>query len=150
MADLYISCNMEMSVTWGDCDAAGISYYAKNFEWFTNAYMQLLAKHGFPYMETFHKNGIYLVCLKADCQYKKMIRPLEKITIKTFLSVLTRTRVQFTYQVIKDNGEIAAEGFTSHAYVSDRGHPFNLQKRFPILWEKLDNRYNKHKDYRGI
>lgn len=33
---------MEMIVTWGDCDPAGISYYAKNFDWFTNGRMQLL------------------------------------------------------------------------------------------------------------
>ncbi len=134
-----LSAKMERVVTWGDCDAAGISYFPKNFEWFTNAYMKLLADYGFPYMETFHHNGISLVCLKAHCQYKKMLKPLEKITVITTLSSLTRTRLEFTYQIIKEDGEIAAKGLTSHAYANDQGRPVNLQKRFPLLWEKLNH-----------
>lgn len=134
-----LSSKLERVVSWGDCDAAGISYFPKNFEWFTNAYMKLLADYGFPYMETFHHNGISLVCLKADCQYKKMLKPLENIMIVTTLSSLTRTRLEFTYQIMKEDGGIAAVGITSHAYVNDQGRPFNLQKCFPSLWEKLNH-----------
>ncbi|MGV3488405.1 MAG: AMP-binding protein, partial [Tuberibacillus sp.] len=43
-------------------------YYAKNFEWFTDAYMQFLAHCGFPYMETFHNQGISLA-LEAVNKY---------------------------------------------------------------------------------
>jgi len=137
MSDTMISDELEMIVKWGDCDAAGISYYAKNFEWFTDARMNLLENYGLPYMETFHHKGISLVCLKAESDYKKMIRPLEKIKVRTFLSALTRTRMEFTYQIIKENGEIAAEGTTSHTYVDPAGKPFNLQRRFPVLWDQL-------------
>lgn len=134
---MAVSHDMEMTVKWGDCDAAGISYYAKNFEWFTNAYMELLAEHGFPYMETFHHQGISLVCLKAESNYKKMIKPLEKLTIRTSLTLLTRARMGFTYQIIKENGELAGQGTTSHAYADDDGKPVNLQKRLPALWGQL-------------
>ncbi len=131
------SVDYTMRVKWGDCDAAGISYYAKNFEWFTDARFELFAHYGFPYMETFHHKGISLVCLKAESDYKKMIRPLEEITIKTSISELTRTRMAFTYQIVKSNGELAAEGFTAHAYVNSEGRPLNLKKSFPALWNDL-------------
>jgi acyl-CoA thioester hydrolase len=134
---MAVSSDMEMTVKWGDCDAAGISYYAKNFDWFTDARMQLLADYGFPYMETFHHQGISLVCLNAESDYKKMIRPLEKLTIRTSLTLLNRTRMEFTYQIIKENGGIAGQGITSHAYVDDDGKPVNLQKRLPALWDEL-------------
>lgn len=144
MAFSHLSYELEMVVTWGDCDAAGISYFARNFEWFTDTYMQLLAHYGFPYMETFHHNGISLVCLKADSQYKKMVKPLEKITIRASLSMLTRTRLGFTYNVFKENGELASEGETSHAFVNEQGKPLNLQKDFPDLWEKLNHTFIVH------
>ncbi|GLB59171.1 acyl-CoA thioesterase [Cytobacillus sp. NCCP-133] len=141
MTSLQVSCENEMIVHWGDCDAAGISYYAKNFEWFTNSYMHLLAFHGFPYMETFHARGISLVCLKADCQYKKMLRPLERISIRTSLASLTRTRLTFEYQLIKQDGELAAYGMTSHAYANQKGLPMNLKKSHPELWELMVDKW---------
>lgn len=142
MADSRLSCKMKMTVPWSDCDAAGISYFPKNFEWFTNSYLQLLELHGFPYMETFHHNGLASVCLKADCEYKRMVKPLEKITVHTSLTSLTRTRLQFKYQVIKENGEIASEGFTNHAFVNKDGKPVDLKKQLPAIWENLYNKYH--------
>jgi acyl-CoA thioester hydrolase len=136
-----ISHDNEFIVAWGDCDAAGISYYAKNFEWYTNGYMQLLAFYDFPYMETFHEKGISLVCLKADTDYKRMLRPLEHITLRTSLTELTRTRITFSYQLIKKNEELASWGKTSHAFVDNEGRPMNLKKRHPALWISMTEKW---------
>lgn len=132
-----VSYDAELTVAWGDCDAAGISYYAKNFEWYTDAYMQMLDHYELPYMETFHHQGISIVCLKADTEYKKMVLPLEKLTVRTVLTQLTRTRLEFSYQVIKADGTMASVGKTSHAFVNNDGRPLNLQKHFPELWGRL-------------
>lgn len=131
---------MEMLVTWGDCDAAGISYYARYFDWFTNARMQLLREYGFPYMTTFHNNGISLVCLSANCQYKKLVYPDEKVVLHTCLETLNRTKLSFTYQIRKQTGLLVAEGETLHAYVDREGRPFDIKKRFPELWWELINK----------
>ena len=146
MADGYPSAEMSMTVSWGDCDASGISYYARTFDWFTNARFHLLDEHAFPYIETFHMSGISLVCLNADCQYKKMLRPQEPITVRTSLTSLTRTRLAFAYQVFKSGGQLAAEGNTTHAYVDNEGNPFNLKRRFPQLWRKLTDRWPVFQD----
>ena len=90
MNDIRPDFVMEMTVAWGDCDAAGISYYARTFDWFTNARMQLLAAHGFPYMDAFHREGISMVCLTADCKYKKTLRPEEKIAVHASVTELSR------------------------------------------------------------
>ncbi len=126
-----------MTVTWGDCDAAGISYYARTFDWFTNARMHFLACYRFPYMDTFHSQGISLVCLTAECQYKKMVRPDDKLAVRTTLAELTRTRMTFVYRIFKADGELAAEGRTTHACTDHEGNAFNLKKRFPELWRQL-------------
>lgn len=131
--------DLEMIVSWGDCDAAGISYYARYFEWFTNGYMQLLSHYGLPYMNTFYNNGISLVCLKAESQYKKILKPLETITVRTFLTSCTRTRMVFSYKLIKENGDLSAEGKTSHAFVNKNGLPINLKKHFPEIWKTMES-----------
>lgn len=140
MVDSYPSSDMDMTVTWGDSDPAGISYYARTFDWFTNGRMQFMSCYGFPYMETFHRHGIALVCLTANCDYKKMLRPSDQITVRTFLTKLTRTRLTFTYRIFKSNGELAAEGETKHTFADDYGNPFNFNKRFPQLWEQLTDK----------
>lgn len=138
MTEAYPCKIMEMTVTWGDCDVAGIHYYARTFDWFTNARMHFMASYGVPYIKTFHSKGVFLVCLKADCDFKKMLRPEEKITVHTELSELTRTRLKFTYKIYNENGELACEGMTSHAYADPKaGAPFNLKKKQPELWEKM-------------
>jgi acyl-CoA thioester hydrolase len=132
---------MEMKVTWGDCDAAGISYYARTFDWFTNARMKHLADYGLPYMNTFHSSGIAIVCLKADCEYKNMVRPEEEIMVHTRLTLLTRTRMTYRYQIFKQDGILVAEGETRHACVDLTGNPFNLKRRHPQLWQQLIDKW---------
>jgi len=138
MDDAYPRAVMEMTVTWGDCDIAGIHYYARTFDWFTNARMHLMAVYGVPYIKTFFEQGLSLPVLKAECEFKRMLRPEEKIKVDTVLSELTRTRVKFTYKIYKENGELACEGATYHAFVdSAAGTPINAKKKHPALWEKM-------------
>lgn len=138
MTEAHLRYDLHKIVGWGDCDAAGISYYAKHFDWFTEARFQLLESFGLPYMETFHHNDVVLVCLKAESDYKKMLRPLEKIKIHTLMTTRTRTRMVFEYEIIKENGDLAGKGFTMHAYVNSAGRPLNLQKSNRGLWERLE------------
>jgi len=128
---------MEFTVRWGDCDAAGITYYAKYFEWFTDGRIAFLEKVGLPYMATFHNRGVELVVIDAFCRYRLSLRPVEKVVLETSVTSLTRTRVTFAYRVLKEDNTVAAEGSTNHAFVDERGKPFNLAKRYPELWDEI-------------
>jgi len=139
MIDAYPKSEMNMTVTWGDSDPAGISYYAKTFDWFTNGRLHFLSFYGIPYMETFHHQGIALVCLHADCDYKKMVRPEEHLTVQTLLTELTRTRMTFTYRIFDANEQLVQEGITRLVYTDENGKPFNIEKRNPALWQQLTN-----------
>jgi len=137
LTDSFPVVDFEMRVTWGDSDPAGISYYARTFDWFTNGRMNFFRSYGFPYMETFHDKGIALINLHADCDYKKMVTPGDKIFIRTSLTDFSRTRMTFTYQVLTEDGKLAEEGKTLHAFTDTAGKPFNLSKRFPELWDQM-------------
>jgi len=142
MENTYPVSDMDMMVTWGDCDPAGISYYPRTFDWFNNGRMDFLSSYHIPYMDTFHYHGIAVVCLHADCEFKNMVRPEEKVTVRTTLTKLTRSRMNFAYQVLKSDDIIAAEGETSHAFIDYQiGKPFNMKRRFPALWGELMNKW---------
>jgi acyl-CoA thioester hydrolase len=61
-----IVCEQEREVRWGDCDAAGIVYYARYFDWFTDGRIALLKQIALPYQQFFHEQGITVVAVEAS------------------------------------------------------------------------------------
>ena len=134
-----ISNEQEMEVRWGDCDAAGIVYYAKYFDLFTDGRVALLKKVGLPYQQFFHEQGIVVVAVEATSRYRKNLKPEEKYILSTRLAHLGRTRMIFEYVITKhEDQSVATEGRTVHTFVDDTGKPFDLKKRRPDLWAKLE------------
>ena len=134
-----IVCELAREVRWGDCDAAGIVYYARFFDWFTDGRIALLKQIGLPYQQFFHEQGVTVVAVEASCRYRKTLKPEEKYNLRTTLFRLGRTRMIFDYLITKpgeDPGK-ATSGRTTHAYVGATGKPFDLKKKRPALWEKL-------------
>ncbi len=134
-----VVCEQEREVRWGDCDAAGIVYYARYFDWFTDGRVALLKQIALPYQQFFHEQGITVVAVEASCRYRKNLKSEEKYILRTTLSYLGRTRMIFDYLVIKpeEASGKATEGRTVHAFVDGTGKPFDLKKKRPDLWEKL-------------
>lgn len=131
----------ELEVRWGECDPAGIVYHPAYIDWFSVARMHWLRAHGVGYMEAFHDQGIVVVVLGVQCQYRKTLRAEDNVRVDAQLVSLTRTRMKFAYQVWNAQGELCAEGSTEHAYVDERGHAVNIAKRAPELWKRLVRLY---------
>lgn len=136
-----LSNEQEMEVRWGDCDAAGIVYYAKYFDLFTDGRVALLKQVGLPYQQFFHEQGIVVVAVEATCRYRKNLKPEEKYILNTRLAHLGRTRMIFEYVITKlEDKTVATEGRTVHTFVNDTGKPFDLKKKRPDLWAQLEER----------
>lgn len=135
----------ELEVRWGDCDAAGIVYYAKYFDLFTDGRVALLKKINIPYQKFFHDQGIVVVAVEATCRYRKSLLPEERYFLNTTMSRLGRTRMIFDYVITSaDNEQLVAEGRTVHAFVDGAGKPFDIKKKYPVLWSQLLENYNKN------
>jgi acyl-CoA thioester hydrolase len=128
---------VETMVRWGDCDAAGITYYVKYFDWFTDGRIALLESMKLPYISTFHNHGIEIVVIDAFCRYRLTLQPMDKIYIETSITSFTRAKITFSYRILKEDNSVAAEGSTNHAFVDEKGKPFNIAKRMPELWEEI-------------
>ncbi|BDG62385.1 acyl-CoA thioesterase [Caldinitratiruptor microaerophilus] len=127
----------EWEVTWGDCDPAGIVYNPRYLEWFTLGRITYLRKWGVPYGEAFRAAGVEAVVYEAHLRILRPSRPEDRVLIRTWIAELSRSRLRFSYQVLDPDGQVLAEGYTTHAYVDASGRPFDLAKRAPALWERL-------------
>lgn len=128
---------VEFEVRWGECDPAGIVYHPNYLDWFSVTRMHLFRNHGAPYMTSFHDNGVVLVALGVECEFRKVVRAEELVRVTAELLDLTRTRMSIHYRVINDSGEVVATGRTRHAFVDTRQRPINVAKRSPELWAIL-------------
>jgi acyl-CoA thioester hydrolase len=140
-----ITNRQELEVRWGDCDAAGILYYAKYFDLFTDGRVALLKQIGIPYYQFFHDQGIVVVVLEATCRYRKSLRLEERYIMDTTLSTPRRTGMVFDYIITSAGSkQLVAEGRTAHAFVGDNGKPFDLRKKHPEIWSKLQEKFNNN------
>ena len=140
-----ITNRQELEVRWGDCDAAGIVYYAKYFDLFTDGRVALLKKINIPYQKFFHDQGIVVVAVEATCRYRKSLLPEERYFLSTKLSRLSRSRMVFDYVITSaENEQLVAEGRTVHAFVDSTGKPFDIKKKHPGLWSQLQGNYYKN------
>ena len=140
-----ITNRQELEVRWGDCDAAGVLYYAKYFDLFTDGRVALLKQIGIPYHQFFHDRGIVVVVLEATCRYSKSLRLEERYIMETTLSPPRRTGMVFEYHITSAGGkQLVAEGRTAHAFVGDNGKPFDLRKKHPEIWAKLQEKFNNN------
>jgi len=144
LTDFNVTNRQELEVRWGDCDAAGIVYHVKYFDWFTDGRVALFKEMNMSYQKFFHQQGIVLVAVEASCRYRKSLYPEEKYILDTAFSHLSRTRMIFDYVITRFEDEtVVAEGRTVHAYVDVKGKPFDIKKRHPDLWLKLSGLLNR-------
>jgi len=144
LTDFNVTNRQELEVRWGDCDAAGIVYHVRYFDWFTDGRVALFKKVNLPYQEFFHKQGIIVVVMEASCRYRRSLFPEERYILNTTFSHLSRTRMIFDYVITRfEDKKVIAEGRTVHAYVDVKGKPFDIKKMHPDLWLKLSELFNR-------
>lgn len=142
-----------LRVRYGETDQMGVVYYANYFDWFTEARTELMRRYGIAYA-LLERRGVYLPVREAHCEYLRPARYDQRVAVYARVTRLTRTRLDFAYEVrlVEDvadapgppartgagrAGLLLATGWTRHVFVDGRGRPFDLARRYPELWERL-------------
>lgn len=141
---MAVTSTVEFEVRWGECDPAGIIYHPTYLDWFSVTRMHLFREHGAPYMTSFHDNGVVLVVLGVECEFRKALRAEDRVLVTATLVDITRTRMSLEYRVCDDAGEQVATGRTRHAFVDKRQRAINVAKKSPELWDLLTRMMNSN------
>jgi len=105
-----------------------VVYYANYLVWFEVARADWLRARGWNYA-AMEADGVMLPVIDAQCTYERSARYDEAITIRTTGVLHSPVRIEFQYDVIKEDGTRAAQGRTMHAAVDHNGRPCRLPAR---------------------
>lgn len=106
----------------------GVAYYANYLVWFEVARADWLRARGWTYREM-EASGVKLPVIEAHCEYARSALYDEALTIRTTAALHSPVRLEFMYDVIKEDGTQAATGHTMHAAIDDNGKPCRLPER---------------------
>lgn len=119
-------------VRYAETDQMGMVYYANYLVWFEVARVEYLRQKGISY-KGLEDQGYLLPVIEAGCTYKRPVMYDEQIIIKPALSILSKVRCRFEYNIINMSQELCAEGFTVHACVSHSRKPIPLPQEVTDL-----------------
>ncbi|NLY50367.1 MAG: acyl-CoA thioesterase [Firmicutes bacterium] len=132
-----LSVTTEIRVRYAETDQMGVVYYANYLVWFEVGRNAFFKAVGDSY-RNLEAEGVMLPVVEAACRYLASAHYDDTVAIDTTLTALTVARLTFDYSLYRD-GQLLAEGYTVHAFITKDGKPINIKKRNPELWKRLSN-----------
>ncbi len=115
----------------------GVAYHANYLVWFDVARTEYLRSLGHGYRQV-EEMGVLFPVVEASCRYVAPARYDDMLQVAVSLTALGAASLCFQYQVIRvDGGRLLATGKTRQAFVSKDLRPINCKRRFPELWQIL-------------
>ena len=120
-----------LRVRYAETDQMGVVYHANYFVWFEVGRVELLRQLGFSYRDMEANDGCGIAVIDARCRYKAPARYDEEVMVRTRLKYLRESLVQFEYEVVRaDDGELLAEGDTTHIVVDPKMKKVSLPEKY--------------------
>lgn len=113
--------SVEFRTRYVECDAMGYLHHAKYWEYFEHARTELLRDRGIRYRDL-EADGVFFVVYKAACKYLVPIRYDDLVVVTVTVERITRTRVDHSYTVTRDD-DLVCEATSTLACVGRDGRP---------------------------
>ena len=105
----------DVSVRFAETDAQGVAHNANYLVWFEVARVAYLAEYAGGY-SSIREQGIESFVLESHVRYVQPARFDDRLRVHTRVSEVRGARFRFDYEIRRD-GEVIADGWTSHACV---------------------------------
>jgi len=122
----------KVTVRYQETDQMGVAHHSVYPVWFEAGRTEFIRSFGMPYGKM-EADGMYLPLIALACEYKGFARYEDELEIRSRISDITKTRLSFKYDVVK-NGTVIASGSTAHVYANRELRPVNLSKYMPGLY----------------
>lgn len=128
-----------ITVRYGETDMMGIVHHSIYALYYEQARVDFIEHFGVTYKQL-EENGLMLPLISLECNYKKALRFADKITVETSVEEINPIKIKFRYDLYNSENELVNYGFTEHCFVDNiTFKPFNGKKRFPDIYETLEN-----------
>jgi acyl-CoA thioester hydrolase len=111
-----ISYRTEIRVRFCETDKMQFLHHAKYIEYFEVARTEMLRCYGLPY-KTIEDNGFEMPVMEISIKYKNAAFYDEMLTVEASVATIDSPKVHIDYKVFKENGLLAAEGYSVLAFI---------------------------------
>ena len=116
-------------VRYAETDQMGIAHHSNYFVWFEEGRSNFCRDIGLPYGE-WEKNGVFMPVVEVHCRYKSSLLYDELVTMEVFPDERGAATVTFAYRLRHEDGRLAAEGWTKHAFADAQGRLIRRETDF--------------------
>ena len=116
-------------VRYAETDQMGIAHHSNYFVWFEEGRSNFCRDIGLPYGE-WEKNGVFMPVVEVHCRYKSSLLYDEPVTMEVFPAERGAATVTFGYRLRHEDGRLAAEGWTKHAFADSQGRLIRRETDF--------------------
>ena len=116
-------------VRYAETDQMGIAHHSNYFVGFEEGRSNFCRDIGLPYGE-WEKNGVFMPVVEVHCRYKSSLLYDEPVTMEVFPAERGAATVTFGYRLRHEDGRLAAEGWTKHAFADAQGRLIRRETDF--------------------
>ncbi|UBH23381.1 acyl-CoA thioesterase [Macrococcus armenti] len=132
---MYIT-EKKIDVRYAETDKMGVVYHANYLVWFEVGRTDFIKKAGFNY-QSMEDEGLISPVLDVQVKYKQSVTYPESVIVKTWIDQYSKLKTIYAYEVIKEDGSIAATGKTTHVIIKKGSEkPVRLDRYYPDWHEK--------------
>jgi len=103
-------------VRFADTDAQGIAHNSAYVVWFEVARVEYLRAYAGGY-QSLRETGTEALVLESFCRYRVPARFDDALDVYTRCLDVRGARFRYEYAIVRDDGELLADGWTAHACV---------------------------------
>ena len=127
-----------ISVEWGDCDAAGIVYFPRYFEWFDACTAALFRAAGFGKRDLLEAYGIIgFPAVAARARFAASSTFGDEVAIESTITRFGRSSFDVQHQLFR-GADVAVEGFETRVWTIRTPEPDSRLKSHPIPAEVIE------------
>jgi acyl-CoA thioester hydrolase len=130
-------CEAKIRVRYAETDQMGVVYHANHFVWFEVGRVELLRQLGFSYRQMEQDDGCSIAVVEARCRYKAPVRYDDEVLIRTRLSNVRGSFVQFAYELVRESdGLLLAEGETTHVVTDGKMKKRTIPEKYMCVFKQ--------------
>ena len=134
---MYIS-EKEIEIRYAETDQMGVVYHANYIIWLEIGRTKLIEDLGFTYAGM-EKDGYLSPVIDISIQYRAALRYGQKAFVRTWVEDHGRLRTKYGYEIVHEDGAIAATAISEHVVVKkDTFRPVSIKKIYPEWHEKYE------------
>ncbi|HSI66568.1 MAG TPA: thioesterase family protein [Planococcus sp. (in: firmicutes)] len=128
----------QIEIRYAETDQMGVVYHANYLVWLEIGRTQLIEDIGFTYAGM-EEQGFLAPVTDVSIKYKAAMRYGQKALVRTWVEAHGKLRTTYGYEVVHEDGTIAAHATTEHVVVKkDSFRPVPLKRVDPEWHDKYE------------